>query len=161
MTRKNCQTALWIYEQRRERYRTSYKGPFGRPATKEQFRRTMRKIANKIGSLKRQISIIDRRQNTIIALGNQVAYFIGVNVKNIGDTAEERGKKAKCLFSKYGMEHGITGSYLSAYMGVPPKRASIIRQAFTRSFERNPENRTMYNNFVQYMKEEAERQESS
>ena len=101
---------------------------------------------------------IDERKDRIVELGKAVQEYTGVNVYNIGP-ASQRDKRiyeATALFSKWGLEHGINGLYLSQYMGKYKDAAGRTRLAFTRAFEKQPDRKELYYKFCQYVSEAKE-----
>lgn len=114
--------------------------------------RRLENYATKIATWRRTIRRLDRRSNAIIALANHIAYFTAYNVKGSGSKKGSMGiEQAKGLFCKWGMENGIPGISLSEYMGHKDNEmASRIRMRFTKSFQKKPENKELWDRFKLY-----------
>lgn len=147
--RANLQSDIWEYVKRRESLKTT---PF---LSEMVIRGHKKKNKQKIDNWRQQIKRMDERKNRIIALGNAVAYFTGINVKGIGSTdvpsTYDRTYNATALFSKYGLEHQIMGNFLSEYMGRHKDAAGRTRLNFTRSFKAHPDRQELYHRFCEYM----------
>ena len=141
--RANVSSNIITYKKRREQLRIT--------GTLTQEHR--KQLQQKINNWNRKIKRMDERKNKIIALGNAVAYFTGINVKGIGVESQRNYRiyNATALFAKYGLEHDIGGLYLSQYMGKHEDAAGRTRLAFTRDFEKYPERKELYHRFCQYM----------
>lgn len=144
------------YERRRQKVKEKY----GRTS---EYKQRVKKIQTKIGGWNRDIKRIDERNNKIRAIGNALSTFIGYNVKDMGgedssyggfitNTLMQTANLAACIFSKYGMENGIAGNFLSEYMNRPSVTASRLRLSFTRSWTKDPTKKDMYLRFKEYIK---------
>lgn len=119
--RKRYYTMIWQYKKRRDelRVRLARKDARGRPIYKgSEYNKAVKAINQKIKIWSRNIKRIDMITNKIIALGNAVAYFTGMNVKNAGKNQEPKMMNAKFIFYKYGIENlEIEQKLLREYVG--------------------------------------------
>lgn len=123
-------------------------------------RTTMRQhqleLTAKIKTWKRQIKRMEIAEAKVIALGNAIVIFTGMNIKNSGYTGKtyDRLRQAKSLFYKYGLENDISGKLLREYVGAErDSQPAEYRRNFTRLFETHPEYRELYNRFKIYIEE--------
>lgn len=138
--RKNYVKWIWQYKKRRDVMLEHQK-----------------EMTQKIKIWKRQIKRMDDRKARIIALGNAIAMFTGLNVKNSNGSVTEGMKEAKSMFYKYGLENGMIATELEDYIATEEMgQASKYRRNFNRSFEANPSKRDVYTRF----KEQYERVET-
>jgi len=108
----------------------------------------------KIRSWEKQIRRMDKRHNQLIAIANHLALFSGVNVKNSIGYTSSKYRQIRGLFSKYCLENGISATLVAEYIGA--SRGDIVsasRKAFTRSFEKKPMNRELFNRFKLYIED--------
>lgn len=112
-------------------------------------------LTNKLELLRKKMRDIDKRNIQIMALGNEVALFTGINVKGIGsgNGGSDRAFYAKCLFSKWGMENGLPGVLLSEYMRTYNVAASKMRMSFTRKFKTSKETREFWERWKKHMED--------
>ena len=110
----------------------------------------VKNIRAKISFCKRQIKRIDARNEKIKSILYSVNKFFGVDIKS--NVSNKIHSLARNCYYKYGMEHGIEGSKLSAFIGRSKLSAHKQRTRFTRSFKTNPENKKQYHNFLNSIK---------
>lgn len=151
-TRARISSNIITYRKRRAELA---RGELGRIRTEEQLIHHKKKTQQKIDNWNRRIKRMDIVKNKLIALGNAVAYFTGVNIKGIGpdDTTAmyNPAYNSMAIFSKWGLEHHLHGDVLSDYMAKHKDSAGRLRLEFTRSFEEKPERRELYSRFCEYM----------
>ncbi len=143
---------IYIYLQRRQEMKERYKG------NSRDYKMAVRNIENKLMTWRRGIKMIDERQNKIIAIANHMCTFMGENVKGGIRYTSERHRLARNIFNKYCLENRIPSTLVADYIGAA--RQDVVtnaRDSFTRSFQKHPENRDMYNRFKNYIEEEQER----
>lgn len=141
---------IWEYEKRREELRKKY-GAWNKKLPKG-YKEKVKRINDSLENWRKGIRDIDSRNNKIIALGNEVAYFTGFNVK--GSASKRCGDLAKGIFCKWGMENKIPGVLLAEYMGNDaPMVASRQRMRFTRSFKSNQKNKDLWVRFKTHYEE--------
>lgn len=145
--RANVSSNILTYKKRRDELTEKYDDV-------EIIRKHRDVIQQKINNWNRKIRVMDERKNRIVALGNAVAYFTGINVKDVGEDSQRIKNiyEATALFAKWGLEHEINGLFLSQYMGKHKDAAGRTRLAFTRDFETMPERKELYYRFCDYMK---------
>ena len=117
----------------------------------------VRQSQYKIRVWRQAIKRIEHRRNQLIGIGNELAIFLGVNVRDIGGSPSKNAMLARGIFSKYCIENGIPGLMVAEYMNVSREQASRQRMSFTRSFATNKDNHDLWRRFKVYMQEEAER----
>lgn len=108
------------YKERREAIRIKYPPerlyPFKRGW---EYNRAIWRINKKIKLWSRQIKKIDMISNKIIALGNVVAYFTGINPKGLNKAnRDKRSQRALMIFYRKGIELGIEQKLLREYVGM-------------------------------------------
>lgn len=106
---------------------------------------------------KQQMRRMDQRTFRIRNLAKAVARFFEVHLnsftaKQVRGTTGDKITLARKIYFKYGMERGITGSFLAAYIGYHPRIASRGRIKLTRSFKTNKNNHDTWRRFVEFMK---------
>lgn len=147
--RKNrYQQQLRTYLQRREALKRKY------PCKNYDAR--LKRIQDRIDGLRRNIrtySLIDAKMNR---LAKSVHDYTGVPVKLIhgGGSGEVRQKTdlAVSLFIKLAMETGVTGFYLTQFLGYKDSHGpSRNRRRFTRSFATNEKNYNAWKKFREYL----------
>lgn len=100
----------------------------------------------------RRMKKIDESMEVILRLEKAIIEYIGVSPKVNAKTT--LGGKARRLYYKWGIEHGINGMYLRKYVSDPrPESPSQIRRRFNRSFENNPGNLELWHRFKQYIED--------
>lgn len=139
-TRKDYVKWIWTYKKRREKARTNLKA-----------------MSRKIKGWEKQIKNMDEKKAKIIALGNAVAMFTGINVKNSNDYVIDGMKEAKSIFYKYGLENGMAGTELEDYVCCRESgQAAKYRRKFNKSFDTIPSNLELFNRFKRYYEAENE-----
>lgn len=141
------------YISRREAIRKKFDWKRGMETSLE-YKRAVRKINYKLSYWTRCMTEIDKRRNQLVAMANYVAYFTGINVKESAHIQLHRWREARNIFYKYSLENGISATLAAEYVGASRGDvAARARIAFTRTFEKNPENKQKYMNFKQYIED--------
>lgn len=155
--KNEIQKKVWKLLKKRDKLREQY-GVSERKKSPDEYKEKVKIINKKLDLWRRKMVDIDKRRIQTIAIANAIACFTGFNVKNSIDNKTHDYHISRCLFIKYGMENGITGVLLAEYIGTTNKSyASDVRLSFTRSFEKNNDNRDLYKRFVTYMNELSEK----
>lgn len=135
------QRSIWKYEKRREQIRKRYGG-----YRKKGYAQAVKKIRRRLNSYRKQIKSIDARNKKIKELVDKINNFFEVNIKSKQKTLLL--SLARSCYYKYGMEHGVDGSFLSVHIGRSRITAHKQRTRFTRSFKTNKKNKEQYHNFL-------------
>jgi hypothetical protein len=115
-----------------------------------------KKLKYGIEHINRKLNRIEKKERLVKQLAEVVEEFTGWNVTR-KEVCDNRGKLARNLFYKYGMEHGLLGCYLGTYCGLKGSRtAPRGRMRFTRSFKKHPENLEMWKRFSNFIKEKED-----
>lgn len=138
----------WIkeYQKRRKKFIEKY----GRdsPFARERILNFDRKINNYYQMVRR----IDMRYD-VSMLKSTTEEFFNVSLENSWDSIDPSVQLAVNIFYKHGLEIGLKGPELASITGELRKyRVSRIRLHFVRSFNKHPEYRTVWNNFLLYIK---------
>lgn len=154
--RAKIQSWIGTYKTRREEMRERYgveRQGFILKCT-EDYKRASENINNRIRNWEKAINMIDKRNNQVMAVANQLALFTGINVKNsIRNTSSEH-RLTRNLFYKYCLENDISATYVAEYVGA--SRGDIVargRLKFTNGFAKHPENKEKWINFKRYLEE--------
>lgn len=111
-------TKIWRYEQWRNNLRKKFPKvsfPFKRGPI---YHQALAPINKQLKLWYRQLKKYDMLSNKIIALGNIVSIFMGMNPKNIGKTVgNERAWRTRAFFYKMGIELKIEQKLLREYVG--------------------------------------------
>jgi hypothetical protein len=154
--RANITSNIWEYQRRLKIVKERYNVKPGRHNDRAKlllYFIESKKIKKSIRRWKRAIMAIDKRSNQVIAIGNHLCYFTGINVKGSAANMEERFRIARGIFYKYCLEHNIHGTVVSDYVGSHQNTAAKGRINFTNSFQKHPEKRELYNRFKLYMED--------
>lgn len=156
--------ALWTYLKRREDLRKQYGEKWRK---NPEYSKRVMLMSRRIDSIKGQIKRIERRNETINQIGWAVQEFLCIpsypsnkaHKSRLHFSIKRHEKEfeiARQILYKYGMENGIQGVFISAYVGAKdPCTASRGRLSFTRSFVSKPENRELWHRFKNFIKEQG------
>lgn len=150
--KNKLQHHIWIYRQRKEDIRKRY-GIVNGMTAPEEYTHAVFNINRKIRSWKHMIRDIDKNNNKLMAVANYLALFYGVNVKNCAKNTAPLYRKARCLYSKYMLEEGVSATLIAEYMGISRgDSVARLRMKFTKGFTKNKSDRELYHRFLNYMK---------
>lgn len=147
---------VWAYTERREQLRKRFNISNGMKAP-EKYHRKVKNLNYKINYWTKCMNQIDKKRNQVIAIGNYVAYFTGINVKGTVSNQNPRWKEARGLFYKYCLENGISATFVAEYVGAC--RGDIVARGrinFTKKFSTNPEVKQRWLTFKKYIEERKE-----
>lgn len=135
---------IWTYQKRRGEYKLKY------GESSETYKKLSKNTTLAIYNMTRKIKRLDIVAKRVKELRDKVTEFMGV--VPIG---QEKGVQlAKQFYYRYGLESGITGNYLRLYIGDRNfRKPSQLRLKLIRSFQKKPENKQMWMNFKEFMKD--------
>lgn len=110
---------IHVYKKRREAMRLKYPlirdYPLKYPP---EYHTAVKRINIKIKIWSKQLKKLQMTNNKVIALGNIVAYFMGINPRNIGKTVgNQRAWETRAFFYKMGIEMKFEQKLLREYVG--------------------------------------------
>lgn len=137
---------IWQYQKRRN----EVKKQLGRGNSN--YNERVKVLKTGILRYRKRIKVIDDQVAKMQIIDEGVEDFVGISPR-------EKGKKnnneiARKLFYTWGLENGVRSTYLVDYIeSTYRKGPTIIRMRFKRSFKDKPENKQLWRNFSERMKE--------
>lgn len=149
--RANYYAMVYNYIQRREQIRKKFPHLGVFPMKRDiMYNRAVYKINKKIKLWNRQIKNIDMISNKIIALGNIVAIFTGINPKGLGKAGKDQcAQRTLMIFFRKGIELGIEQKLLREYVGM--KRIKAPAEYRMKHLALTNANKTLYYNHKAYI----------
>lgn len=142
-TKNEYQQLIHIYVARSKAMRKKH--GYGTP----EHRASIVGINKKLKTWRSQIWALNKREAKLKELYKNVTEFIGFPPTS--------SLEAKYIYIKWGMEHGLRGTYLGRYIQVKNlKGVSEMRKRFTLSFAKYPERRELYQRFKLFIKDKQE-----